>query len=273
MSRLCAVIGSPVAHSLSPVIHRAAFAAAGRDWSYVAFDVPAGRAAEALAAMRVLGIAGFSVTTPHKQQVAECVDELDPAAAALRSVNTVTLLPDGRLHGSSTDGDGLVDSLLAAGVAIDGAVVAVLGAGAAARSVIDALGRRGAAAVRVVNRNAERAAAAASLATFAVVAADAAAAVEGADVIVNATSVGFGGSGTDPRELPLRAELITAEHTVVDLVYHPLDTVLLRAARVAGARALDGLGMLIHQAALQQQRWTGEYPDVSAMRAAVEAAL
>lgn len=268
MSRLCAVIGSPVAHSLSPTIHRAAFAAAGRDWSYVAFDVPAGRADEALAAMRVLGIAGFSVTTPHKQQVAECVDELDPAAAALHSVNTVTLLDDGRLHGSSTDGDGLVDSLRADGVAVDGVVVTVLGAGAAARSVIDALGRRGADQIRVVNRNAERAAAAAALTPTAVVADEVAAAVAGADVIVNATSVGFGTA-----ESPLPAELLRPEHVVVDLVYHPLDTALLRAARAAGARALDGLGMLIHQAALQQQRWTGDYPDVAAMRVAVEAVL
>ena len=113
---VAALIGSPVAHSLSPVIHQAAFDAAGLDWRYVAFDVAAGRADEALAAMRVLGIGGLSVTTPHKEQVAACVDGLAPAAAALRSVNTVVVEDDGRLVGHSTDGHGFVAALHADGV-------------------------------------------------------------------------------------------------------------------------------------------------------------
>ena len=108
--RVAALIGSPVAHSLSPAIHQAAFDAAGVDWAYVAFDVAPGRAAAAIDAMRVLGLAGMSVTMPHKHDVAAAVDRLDPAAEALGSVNTVSWHDD-ELVGSSTDGAGFVSSL------------------------------------------------------------------------------------------------------------------------------------------------------------------
>jgi len=142
---VAALIGHPVGHSLSPALHRAAFAAAGLDWEYVAFDVAPGSATAALDAVRVLGIAGLSVTMPHKSDVAAAVDALDPAAAALRSVNTVVRAPGGRLVGHSTDGAGFVASLEASGVTVAGTRIAILGAGGAARSVVDALGRCGAA--------------------------------------------------------------------------------------------------------------------------------
>lgn len=271
---VAALIGSPVGHSLSPVIHNAAFVAAGRDWTYVAFDVPAGRADEALAAMTVLGLGGLSVTTPHKEQVADSVDVLDPAATALRSVNTVAVADDGRLVGHSTDGDGFVASLAAEGIDVLGRRVVMLGAGAAARSVVDALGRAGAADVVIVNRTPDRARAAAMLAPMARVSESVPDDISGADIVVNATSVGFGGDkGDGGSALPLEETWLRPEHVVADLVYHPLDTALLRAARAVGARAVDGLGMLVHQAALQQQLWTGELPDVAVMRAAAEAEL
>ncbi|MFM8826318.1 MAG: chorismate synthase, partial [Actinomycetota bacterium] len=112
------MIGSPVAHSLSPSMHNAAYGRLGLDWVYVAFHVAEGRAAEALDAMRLLGLAGMSVTMPHKEAVAAAVDSLDPAAAALRSVNTVVPQPDGSLRGHSTDGAGFVASLGATGVSV-----------------------------------------------------------------------------------------------------------------------------------------------------------
>lgn len=275
---VAALIGSPVGHSLSPVIHNAAFGAAGQDWTYVAFDVPAGRADEALAAMTVLGLGGLSVTTPHKEQVADSVDVLDPAASALRSVNTVAVDDAGRLVGHSTDGDGFVASLAAAGIDVVGRRVVILGAGAAARSVVDALGRADAADVVIVNRTSNRARAAAMLAPMARVSESVSDDISGADIVVNATSVGFGagagaGAGAGLDALPLDRSWLRPEHVVADLVYHPLDTALLQAARAVGARALDGLGMLVHQAALQQRLWTGELPDVAVMRAAAEAEL
>jgi shikimate dehydrogenase len=268
--RVAALIGSPVGHSLSPVIHQAAFDAAGIDWRYVAFEVPAGRADDALAAMRVLGIAGLSVTTPHKEQVAACVEGLAPAAAALHSVNTVVVEDDGRLIGHSTDGQGFVAALHADGVDVCGMRVAVLGAGAAARSIVAALDHAGAGNIVVLNRTPSKVTDVVALAPLTARAADADVAAElgGAELIVNATSVGFASD-----EFPLDPAVLHPEHLVADLVYHPLDTALQRAARDAGARTFDGLGMLVHQAALQQQLWVGHLPDVTVMRAAAEAEL
>jgi shikimate dehydrogenase len=272
LRRLAALIGSPVEHSLSPVIHQSAFDAAEAAWSYVAFDVAPGKAAAAVEAMRVLGIGGMSVTMPHKQAVAEAVDRLDPAAAALQSVNTVSW--DGvELVGSSTDGAGFVASLTEIGIDVAGARVAVIGAGGAARSVVDALGRAGAGEIVVVNRTVDRAVLAASLAEVARVGVDAD--ITPADIVVNATSVGMGvlAQESGAVDLPCPLRLLHPEQVVVDLVYHPLRTAWLLGADAVGARTVDGLGMLIHQAALQQQVWTGRHPDVSVMRSAAEAAL
>jgi len=136
--RLAALIGTPIEHSLSPVIHQAAFDAAGVDWTYAAFDVAAGRGAEAVAAMRVLGFAGLSVTMPHKHDVAAAVDRLDPAALALHSVNTISWDGDD-LIGSSTDGAGFVAALADEGIDVAGADAAIIGAGGVERIVEIAL--------------------------------------------------------------------------------------------------------------------------------------
>jgi shikimate dehydrogenase len=261
------LIGSPVTHSLSPAIHNAGFQANGLDWVYVAFDVAPGRGGAALEAMRVLGLRGLSVTTPHKEDIAASVDALAPAAAALRSVNTVVVTDSGCLVGYSTDGDGVVAALGAAGAGVAGVVVAVVGAGAAGRSVVDAVGRAGAADIVVINRTADRAEEAARLAAAARVGATAD--VAGADVVVNATSVGFGGED----EVPFDPLLLRPHQVVVDLVYHPLETPLLLAAREAGCRVVDGLATLVHQAVRQQQLWTGARPDPDVMRSAALAEL
>jgi shikimate dehydrogenase len=257
-TRLAAVIGSPIRHSLSPVIHNAAFAASSLDWVFVALEVAPGRGAAAVDAMRVLGLDGLAVTTPHKEAVAAAVDEVDPAAAALGSVNTV-VLRDGLTHGYSTDGAGFVGSLRAAGHDPSGARVAVVGAGAAARSVIDALDRAGVDRIAVVNRSEDTAVVAAALTARASVADPSSIAL--ADLVVNATSVGMGSD-----ELPFDVTLLHHEQVVADLVYHPLQTALLRAAAGVGAATVDGLGMLVHQAVLQQELWTGHRPDPGVLR-------
>lgn len=265
-TRLAAVIGSPVRHSLSPAMHNAAFEAAGVDWRFVAFEVPPGRAADAVVAMRTLGIGGFAVTMPHKADVAAAVDEVDAAAAAVRSVNTVVLRDDGSTLGASTDGAGLVEWVTVSGVELGGARVVVVGAGAAGRSIVDALGRAGVADVAVVNRSAAAAVAAAELSPVARVGTldDLATAT----LLVNTTSVGM---GTD--DSPVAPGRLRPDLAVADIVYHPLDTALLRAARAVGAATIDGLGMLVHQAVLQQQLWTGVRPDAAVLRAAAEAEL
>lgn len=265
---VAAVIGSPVAHSLSPVLHRAGFASVGLDWSYVAFEVAEGCAAEAIAAMKVLGIGGLSVTMPHKEAVADAVDELDPAAMALRSVNTVVPMGDGRVKGYSTDGAGFVASLAEQGVSVAGLSICVLGAGGAARAIVDAVACAGARRIAVVNRTPERAASAASLAGNVGVVGDASD-ISGADIVVNATSVGMG----DVAAVPCDVGLLHAGQVVADIVYHPRRTGLGLAAAAAGAKVIDGLGMLVHQAVEQQVLFTGMRPDAAAMWAAAEQAL
>ncbi|MEA3184648.1 MAG: shikimate dehydrogenase [Ilumatobacteraceae bacterium] len=266
-TRVAAVIGSPVGHSLSPALHNAGFAATGVDWVYAAFEVAPGGAAAALEAMRVLGLGGLSVTTPHKEDVAKLVDELDPAAEALRSVNTVVPTADGRLRGYSTDGAGFLASLDAHDVDVAGRSVCVLGAGAAARAIVDALARSGAASVTVVNRSRERAQAAADLAGPAGAVGEAGD-VTRCDIVVNATSVGMGSN-----DLPCDIALLRAGQVVADIVYYPRRTAFLVGAELAGARTVEGLGMLVHQALLQQQLWTGLIPDVAVMWAAAEREL
>jgi shikimate dehydrogenase len=266
-TRVAAVIGSPVRHSLSPALHNAGFGATGADWVYTAFDVAPGSVAGALDAIRALGLGGLSVTMPHKEAVAELVDELDPAAAALRSVNTVVPIGDGRLKGYSTDGAGFVASLVSEGIDVAGQRLCVVGGGGAARAVIDALARAGAASVVVVNRSADRAFVAAQLAGVTGSVGDAAA-IADADIVVNATSVGMGSV-----DMPFDPTLLRANQVVADIVYHPRRTALLVAADALGARTVEGLGMLVHQAVLQQQLWTGRSPDPAVMWAAAEREL
>jgi shikimate dehydrogenase len=269
-TRVAGVIGDPVRHSLSPVLHNAAFRELGIDWVYVAFEVPGGATEQALEAMRALGIGGLSVTMPHKTAAAAACDELSSDAEALHSANTVTLLADGRLSGDSTDGSGFLRSLRDAGHDAAGAAALVLGAGGAARAVALALGGAGA-RVTVCARRDDAARAAAALANGATVAwAERAAAAADAAVVVNATPVGMGDTA---RDVPVPVEVLHRGQVVADLVYHPLETALLAGARERGAAVVDGLGMLVHQAALQVERWTGEVAPVAVMRAAAAGAL
>jgi shikimate dehydrogenase len=266
-TRVAAVIGDPVRHSLSPALHNAAFAQLGVDWVYVALPVAPGESQRALDAMRLFDLGGLSVTMPHKEAVAREVDELDPAAAALHSVNTVLPRADGRLVGFSTDGAGFVASLAAAGVTVVERSVCLLGAGGAARAIADAVARSGAARVVVINRTPSAAEATAALAGS-VGAVGTFADVRTADIVVNATSIGMG-----TNDLPCDPSFLHGEQVVADIVYHPRDTAFLQVARAVGATSVDGLGMLVHQAALQQQLWHGTAPDVAVMTAAAEREL
>jgi shikimate dehydrogenase len=268
-TRLAAVIGSPIRHSLSPAIHNAAFAATGLDWAFVAFEVAPGAAAEALQGMRALGIEGLSVTMPHKADVAAAVDCCSDVAARLRSVNTVVRRDDGSLEGHNTDGDGLIASLRDAGVDVAGSKAVLIGAGGAGRSIALALGRCGAAEVAVVNRSADAAHFAAELAGASGRVAAAESVVD-ADLVVNATPVGMGANASF---VPIDTSLLRRAQVVVDIVVHPRNTALLQAARAAGATTVDGVGMLVHQAALAFTLWTGQEAPVAAMRAAAEAQL
>jgi shikimate dehydrogenase len=269
------VIGNPIAHSLSPLLHNAAFAALGLDgWHSFAFEVRAGEADRALADMRRHDVRGLSVTMPHKADVAALVDGTSEVALRLGAVNCVWN-HDGALLGTNTDGQGFVDSLTR-GVGFDPAArrCLVVGAGGAARAVVLALADAGAAEVAVLNRTAVRAEEAAALAgaAGAVVTGDVAGAVGRADLVVNATPLGMtGGRGQDP--WPLAPELLRPGQVAADLVYVPRPTAWLERAAAQGAPPLDGLGRLVHQAAAQLVLWTDREAPLEQMWEAAEAAF
>ena len=253
------IIGEPVAHSRSPAIHNAAYAARGLDWIYVPFAVRPGEVSHALEGLRALGAAGCNVTMPHKREAALACDQLEATAAALGVVNTVCVR-DGRLLGDSTDGAGFIDAAREAAVELSGARVLVLGAGGAARAIVRAVGD--VTPVRVWARRADAAAATAALAPSAdpvqINEVDDEAATS--DVVVNATPLGM--HGEPP---PFDARRLHAGQTVIDTVYAPADTPLLEAARDRGAAAINGLGMLVHQAARSFTLLTGCEAPLDAM--------
>lgn len=261
---VAAVIGDPVSHSLSPALHNAAFEALDLDWVYVALPVAADHGEAAVRAVIDLGLAGLSVTMPHKQAAWRAVDARAGDAERLGAVNCV-VPDDGRLVGHNTDGDGFLASLERAGWdGVAGRRCLVVGAGGAARAVVAALGRDGADEVKVLARTPARGEEAASLA-----AGRGALAGPGdlatAELIVNATPVGMSG---DPG-VPFDPALLHTGQLVVDLVYEPIRTALLEAAAERGAETLNGVGMLVHQAAEAFRLWTGREPPVEVMQAAV----
>jgi shikimate dehydrogenase len=266
------VIGHPVVHSLSPILHNAAFAALGVDWVSVAFPVADGDAAAALAGMRALGIRGLSVTMPHKQAAASLVDRRTPVADVLGAVNCV-LREAGTLVGDNTDGEGFVASVRrGAGFDPSGRRCLVAGAGGAARAIVLALAEAGAAEVVVVNRTPTSALAAAALAGAGGrvgVAADAAQ----ADLVVDATPAGMATTAAAEAPPVVDPAFLHPGQLAVDVVYHPAVTPWLAAAAARGATTLGGLGMLVHQAAAQVARWTGLEAPVEAMWAAGLGAL
>ena len=266
---LAAVIGSPVGHSLSPAIHNAAFRAAGLPWVFVAWEVPEGYAPEALASMERFGVAGLSVTMPHKSAVAQALDGLAEEAEILGAVNCVVSETGGgetKLTGHNTDGYGIIASLREdAGFNPEGADCLVLGAGGAARAAVLALANAGAARVAVANRTPERAEQAAALAgdKGEVVPADAAGEF---DLVVNATPLGMGELRD---QMPISPMLLRPDQTLLDLIYIPEETTLMAQARDKGVAAHNGLGMLVHQAARAFELWTSQPAPLEAMAAAV----
>jgi len=264
-TRIACVVGHPARHSLSPAIHNAAFAAAGVDAVYVALDIEESALAATISTLRTIGFVGASVTMPYKEAALGLCDEVGEAARVLGSLNTLIPLADGRLRGESTDGTGCVGALRGAGTDPMGKRCVVVGAGATARACIVGLAAAGATSIGVVNRTASRAASAASLAPGVARVAESAEIIE-ADVIVHTTPAGMG----DNTDEAIDPALLRSHHTVLDAVYQPLETGLLAAARRVGARCVDGLWMLVHQAVEQQRLWTGITPDPALMRRAAD---
>lgn len=277
-TNIVGVIGWPVSHSVSPVMHNAAFAALGLDWCYVPLPVPLDppdRIGEAVRGLRALGLRGANVTVPHKQAVMPHLDRLSPAAKAIGAVNTIVVEADGALLGDNTDAPGFVADLRDHAIDPAGKRVLVLGAGGSARAVVYGLAAAGCRAVAIANRTVDRAGQLAAdmgahfpaipVSAHALPAAIDALVAE-VDLIVNTTSLGMTPNvETTPWDegVPFHSSQV-----VYDLVYNPPQTRLLRKAADDGATAIGGLGMLIWQGAIAFERWTGHQPTVDKMRQA-----
>ncbi|HXE17568.1 MAG TPA: shikimate dehydrogenase [Stellaceae bacterium] len=261
--RLAAVMGWPVAHSRSPVLHRYWLDRHGLAGDYVKLAVPPDRLGPALRGLANLGFAGCNLTLPHKEAALGFLDEIDPQARAIGAVNTVTVLPDGKLRGTNSDAFGFIANLKAgASTWQPGAPAVVLGAGGAARAVVASLMAEGVRDLRLVNRHRDRAETlAAQLGAKPEILPweHRAAALDGAGLLVNATSLGM--TGAPPLDLPL--DRLPPNAVVNDIVYTPLETELLAAARRRGNPVVDGLGMLIHQGRPGFAAWFGIEPDVT----------
>jgi shikimate dehydrogenase len=269
-ARLAGVMGWPVGHSRSPMLHGFWLRTYGVDGAYVPLAVRPERLEAALRGLQALGFAGANATVPHKEALLGLVDSIAPEARRIGAVNTLVIDADGRIEGRNTDGFGFIENLrtspgwtAAAGPAV------VLGAGGAARAVLAALLDTGAPEVRLVNRTAVRAEALAAAIGGPIAVhpwEQAERALAGAALLVNTTTLGM--TGQPPLDLDLRT--LPTEALVNDIVYVPLETPLLQAARARGNRTVDGLGMLLHQARPGFAAWFGAEPEVTpALRAAV----
>ena len=266
-------MGQPVAGNPTEFMFERAFAAAGLDWRYVTFEVPAAGLEAAVAGMRAMGFRGGNFTIPHKVKVIEFLDGLSTAAELMGAVNCVNAA-DGQLIGENTDGKGFVASLKEL-VEPEGARVVILGAGGAARAISVELGLEGAAEIVVVNRTASRGQELVDLVSGRVgvpcrleSSAEQDYSVEaGTDIVINATSIGLGDAEA---RVPLDVETLSPSMVVADVVFNPPQTKLLRDAAERGCRVLDGLGMLVNQAVIGYRIWTGVDPDATVMREALE---
>jgi shikimate dehydrogenase len=270
-ARLFGVLGHPVGHSLSPPMQNAALRAMGIEGVYLAFDVPPDRLGEAVKGLQALGAAGANCTIPHKEAVLPLLDEISEEASFIGAVNTI-VFRDGRLIGYNTDAAGFLAALRAQDALPERPTAVVLGAGGSARAVASALARSGGNVV-LANRTTERAVQTAleinrklgeqRVSVLALEAHTLWGALSGADMLVNTTSIGM--SPHVEAIPPVELGALPDHAVVCDLIYNPLETRLLRAARDRGLRGCNGAGMLAHQGALALEIWTGQPAPVQLM--------
>jgi shikimate dehydrogenase len=269
--KFVALIGDPVAHSVSPAMQNAAFKALGLNYVYLAFRVPAAALSDAINGIRGLWLRGANITIPHKTAVLPLLDEIDELVKRIGAVNTI-VNNDGRLIGHNTDAPGFLAALKSSGFEPKGQKAVVLGAGGAARAGVFAL-RDAGANVAIVNRSPEAAIALAretGASASELSESGLRSAMAGASLIVNATCVGM---SPDVDSTPLPAHLLRPGLVVFDTVYRPRRTRLLKEAAAAGCTAIGGLDMLIEQGALAFTLWTGNNAPRDIMHQAADEAL
>ena len=271
-TRLCGIIGDPIEHIMSPVMHNAAFEKMKVDYFYVLFRVKREQLAKAIEDMRALNIRGLNVTIPHKVSIIPFLDKLDPMAEKIGAVNTV-VNDDGILTGYNTDATGFLQVLLERGIEPKGKNIVILGAGGASRAISFILAERGSNLV-ILNRlleldwAEELASKLSKIFTKEVEALELnrenlAGALDKANILVNATSVGM---TPNIDQTPVTSELLKPELIVFDIVYNPIRTRLLREAEQAGAETISGIDMLVWQGALAFEKWIGLKAPIELMR-------
>ncbi|MBL3550993.1 shikimate dehydrogenase [Rhodovulum sulfidophilum] len=267
---LAGVIGSPIAHSKSPLLHRHWLERYGLRGFYVPMDVAHADLKQVLEALPRMGFVGVNVTIPHKETILSLADSVSDRAALIGSANTLIFRADGKVYADNTDGIGFIENLRQGAPGWDptSGPAAVLGAGGAARAVVAALSEQGVREIRVSNRTRSRAEALRAEFGPKIVIHDwvqAGAMIDGAATVVNTTSLGMVGKA----EFKVPLDALSPDAVVSDLVYVPLETPFLREARARGCVAVDGLGMLLHQAAPGFERWFGRRPEVDEAARAV----
>jgi len=271
-TRLCGIIGDPVEHSMSPVMHNVAFEKIGLDYLYAPFRVKKEEVGKAIEGMRALNIKGLNVTIPHKVAVIQFLDKLDPLAEKIGAVNTI-VNDDGVLTGYNTDASGFLRALLERGVEPEGKNIVILGAGGASRAISFTLADRGAHLV-ILNRLLELEWAKELASRISQNFAQEVEALElnrenlagvlgKADILVNATSVGMS-PNTD--ETLVDSDLLRPGLVVFDAVYNPIKTRLLREGETAGVKTIGGFDMLVWQGALAFEKWTGQKAPAELMK-------
>ncbi|MFC1931142.1 shikimate dehydrogenase [Chloroflexota bacterium] len=270
-TKICGVIGDPIEHTMSPVMHNAAFRKLGMDYVYLPFRVKKEELGKAVAGMRALNIRGLNVTLPHKVAIIPFLDKLDSLAERIGAVNTV-VNDGGELTGYNTDAAGFLQVLLENGVKPEGKKIIVLGAGGASQGICFILAGMGAHLI-IVNRRLARAEdllrqispiSKSEVEALALNEENLTTALEKADILVNTTSIGM---IPDISETPVPAKLFKPGLIVFDIVYNPIRTRLLKEAEAAGARTLGGLDMLVWQGALAFEKWTGQKAPLDLMKA------
>ena len=266
-----AVIGDPVDHSLSPLIQQAMLDELGLNCTYGRIRVPGGTVAEWLPGAAASGLAGFNATMPHKTDLVPLMNTLSEDARMYHSVNTV-VIRDGAFHGYNTDGEGFLRSLLDEGIRPEGRRITVFGAGGAARSIVLKLAQAGADRITVCCRTPEKAASLAEAAP-AINVTDMSPesthrVLRSSDLFINCTPLGMQGVGADFTSFDF-LDALPVSAPVCDVIYRPLRTTLLHEAASRDHQTLNGLGMLIHQAILALEHFSGETLDAARMKAVI----
>jgi len=266
MKKVYGVIGDPIGHSMSPVMHNDLFEHNEIDATYLAFHVKKGNLEAAVTGLKALGVSGFNVTVPHKTDIIPLLDDIDPLAKAIGAVNTV-VNTNGKLIGFNTDGRGFVRALLNKGLSLTEQKVLVIGAGGAARAIYFSLAEAGVKEIDICNRTVEKALSLKEACPFSVETkvssiSEAEKTIVDYDLLIQTTLIGMSPQVDDT---PIRFKALKTDCFASDIIYNPLETKFLKEAKFIGASIQNGVDMFVNQGALAFEIWTSIFPDTNRM--------